>query len=103
MVTSRTGTRKYLAARAEVIAEAQANGLTYCPGFDDHECGQPLDYLNALRPNSAETDHVLRHADGGSDEAANLRVLCRSCNLARNRPPTETGYQSGDFPTTRAW
>ena len=88
MAASRTGNSKYLNARKQVIAEAKASGLTNCPGFDDNPCGIPLDYSMPREPNSAETDHIIPHAKGGADTADNLRVICRSCNSARNRKQT---------------
>jgi len=103
------GTAKYKALRARVIRQAQADGLTHCPGFEDVNgnlvaCGKSLDYVNGLRPNSAEADHVLPVRFGGTDSIENLRVLCRSCNLKRNRkvaPKAITPLEA--FPTSRVW
>ena len=90
MTTSRTGTGKYRRNRARVIAQARADGVVYCPGFTDRagqmqRCGCWLDFDTPGLPNSAEADHVIDYQFGGSDEIENLRVLCRRCNLARNR------------------
>lgn len=103
MATSRTGTAKYLRNSARVKRQAQADGLTHCPGAGQ-PCGRPLDYDTPLQPGSAETDHILEHKHGGSDDVDNLRVLCRSCNLARNNTRTPVPVAPvDDFPTSRAW
>ncbi|MDR2722946.1 MAG: HNH endonuclease [Cellulomonadaceae bacterium] len=109
MATSRTGTAIYRRNRAEVIAAAQAEGLTHCPGFtttsgSHHECGVRLDYKTSKTPNSAEADHIQAVEHGGSDDVDNLRVICRRCNTLRNRkrPPTEAP-PADLFPTLRQW
>lgn len=104
MATSRTGTAKYLRNRARVLRQAQADGLTHCPGVDGRTCGVKLDYDTPLLPNSAETDHILEHRNGGTDDIDNLRVICRADNLARNRTRTPAPVPAADdFPTSRAW
>jgi len=99
MATSRTGTGKYLKARTQVIAEAKAANLTNCPS-----CNQGLDYDIPNQPHSAETDHIIEYRNGGSDEVENLRVICRSCNLARNARRTEfANHGPNQFPLSRVW
>jgi 5-methylcytosine-specific restriction endonuclease McrA len=106
MATSRTGTTTYLANSNRAKRQAQRSGLTHCPGIEENNftCGVELDYRTPRLPNSAETDHVIEHARGGTDALANLRVICRTCNLVRNRrtpPPPPPGPD--EFPTSRAW
>ena|SRR5690606_18234800 len=103
MATSRTGTSRWLKLRQRTLRQAQADGLTHCPGTDEHgPCGRLLDYTTPRLPGSAELDHIVPHAAGGQDTIDNTRVICRTCNLARNRkkprPTTATA-----FPTSRAW
>lgn len=109
MATSRTGTAVYLRARRKVLGEARKGGLTHCPGYDlpggaHIPCGRVLDYDTPLLPGSAETDHIREHRYGGSDTADNLRVICRTCNLQRNRVRVPVRpAEPGAFPTSRAW
>lgn len=109
MATSRTGTAKYLRNRKRVLAEAKRNGLTNCPGYEDRNgthrtCGRPLNYDAPLLDESAETDHIVDHQFGGTDDADNLRVLCRACNRARNHDkPAVTIAGAEEFPISRAW
>lgn len=66
---ARTGsTRAYRRARAQVLANT--NTCWLC-----REGPRPGDPF--------ETDHVIAHALGGGDNAANLRVAHRSCNNRR--------------------
>jgi len=109
VATSRTGTATYLRARRRVIAQAQRDGVTHCPGYTDtggvhHPCGVELDYTTPHLPNSAEVDHIQEARYGGGDDATNLRVLCRRQNLERNRTKQPVAAAPlEDFPTTRAW
>jgi hypothetical protein len=109
VVTSRTGTAKYLRNSARVKRQARADGITHCPGYTDargahHPCGVELDYDVPLLPNSAETDHITEYRRGGTDDASNLRVLCRRQNSERNRlKPVVPMPSPDDFPTTRDW
>jgi len=109
VATSRTGTTKYLRNRAKVIREARAHGLTNCPGYQrrdgtQRDCGRVLDYDTPLTDASVEADHITDHRYGGSDDADNLRVLCRACNRERNtdRPAVDVAPVE-DFPLSRAW
>ena len=99
MTTSRTGTTTYLRNSERAKRQARASGLTHCP-----ECGVELDYDTARLPNSAESDHIVEWAKGGTDALANLRVICRDCNLKRNRKvPSAPVPPAEDFPTSRHW
>ena len=77
MVTSRTGTASHKRFRIAVLQAGQNNGVTHCP---IPGCGIWLDYDRGLRPNSAEPDHIVRVADGGTNSPTNGRVICRRCN-----------------------
>jgi 5-methylcytosine-specific restriction endonuclease McrA len=109
VTTSRTGTATYLRNRKRVLHAAKAAGLTHCPGYEDRAgahrvCGRELDYETPLLDGSAETDHITDHRYGGTDGVANLRVLCRACNRARNHdriPVPVSG--ADDFPLSRDW
>ncbi len=109
MVTSRTGTTAYLRARRIVLTKARRSGLTHCPGYTDeagtyHPCGVELDYDVPLLDNSAETDHIVQVQHGGTDEQANLRVLCRRQNRERNLGRAVVAVAPvTDFPVSQAW
>lgn len=75
MVTSRTGTAKWLRIAKQAIALARENQQYLCP-----LCGVQLDYSRSRQPNSPEADHIVAHAEGGSDSLDNVRVICRRCN-----------------------
>ncbi len=51
---------------------------TTCPG-----CRKPMDVENRTMPNGATIDHIQPQAKGGGDGLANLRLMCRTCNLQR--------------------
>ena len=42
-----------------------------------------------------ECDHIVAVADGGSDDLANLRTLCRTCHMNRNRDDNKTYTVAG--------
>lgn len=96
----RPDSSKYHRNRDILKQQAQAAGLTHCPGFnigDRHlPCSMPLDYENKWQSNSAEADHIIPLHMGGSDDLDNLRILCRACNNKRNRtkvpPPPRNQY-----------
>src|SRR5690606_24005025 len=109
MATSRTGTGKYRRNSAIDLATPQRNELTHRPGYDtthrNHECGAILDYETPLQTNSAETDHIIPHSMGGTDNRTNLTVLCRTCNNEKSngqnqRPPTPRPHH---YTTSRTW
>ncbi len=111
MPTSRTGTASHQHFRTAVLTRGQEQGTTHCPCTDPHKhhpnrtpCGVWLDYENSRQPNSAEPDHIIPVARGGTDHPDNGRVLCRQCNQARGnglrtkatakkpKQPITTGY-----------
>ncbi|WP_081581446.1 HNH endonuclease [Timonella senegalensis] len=78
MATSRTGTTKWLKLRQQALRQAQRNNQTRCL-----ECNIELNYQQGLQPNSAEPDHKIEWAKGGTDTLDNLRIICRRCNQKR--------------------
>jgi 5-methylcytosine-specific restriction endonuclease McrA len=109
MVTSRTGTAKYLRNRKRVLDKARADGLTHCPGWTDtaghHACGRELNYDVPKLPESAEADHILSPKFGGTDDVENLTPLCRDCNGRKgDGSKVQAGFLSADeFPLSRVW
>lgn len=77
---SRTSTREHKQFRKQVLARAQAMGITHCPA-----CGTKLQYKNngQRKPNSAEADHIIPASLGGTNHPDNGRVLCAKCNSRR--------------------
>ena len=77
---SRTSTREHKQFRKQVLARAQAMGITHCPA-----CGVKLQYNNngKRKPNSAEADHIIPASLGGTNHPDNGRVLCAKCNSRR--------------------
>ena len=92
MATSRTGTTTWKRIAKQARAQAIEQHLTRCP-----RCRVGLDWEYSGRPNSAEVDHIVPHAQGGPDTLENTRILCRRCNqqlggamTKRERPIIET-------------
>ena len=77
---SRTSTKEHRQFRKQVLARAQAIGITHCPA-----CGTKLQYNNngERKPNSAEADHIIPASLGGTNHPDNGRVLCAKCNSRR--------------------
>lgn len=99
MTTSRTGTTTYLRNSALVKRRAKTQGLTHCP-----LCAVELDYINPRQPNSAETDHIIPVAHGGTDDIDNLTVICLDCNRRKGPGQNPTPHAAADdFPTSRTW
>jgi 5-methylcytosine-specific restriction endonuclease McrA len=109
VVTSRTGTATYLRNRRRVLRHARSEGLTHCPGYERRDgthraCGRELNYDAPLLDGSAETDHIVDYQFGGTDEAENLRVLCRACNRERSHERVLVAVPSADdFPLSQDW
>ena len=78
MATSRTGTASHKRFRRDVLNRDRRAGITHCP-----LCGVLLDYDVGRKPDSAEPDHLLAHALGGTDSPDNGRTICRKCNQSR--------------------
>ncbi len=88
-----------------MLSKARADGVTHCPGYENHPCGRELDYDTPLLPESAETDHIIPVRFGGTDEVDNLAPLCRACNRAKGdgtRAPADFSPVD-DFPLSRSW
>jgi 5-methylcytosine-specific restriction endonuclease McrA len=80
MVSSRTGLTPHLRFRKAVLTRDRRNGITHCP---IEGCGVLLDYDVSRQPNSAEPDHIIPKANGGTDNPNNGRAICRQCNQRR--------------------
>lgn len=78
MPTSRTSLAPHRNFRLRVLTRDKAAGITHCP-----ECNVLLDYEVSRNPNSAEPDHIVPHALGGTNEPSNGRTICRQCNQSR--------------------
>lgn len=104
MATSRTGTARWKAVRAQVIRRAKRDGVDHCP-----ECGVLLDYTSGTRArNSVEVDHIIPWSQGGADDAAQCRVICGHCNRRLGdkkpkKPRSPRKRPSIALETTRDW
>jgi len=78
MVSSRTGLGPRKRFRRAVLSRDEINGVTHCP-----ICGVLLDYRHSRQPNSAEPDHIIPIARGGSNDPTNGRTICRRCNQSK--------------------
>lgn len=102
MAGSRTGTARWFKVRNRARALAMEAGLTRCP-----LCGVPLDWEYSGRPNSAEVDHIVPHAQGGADTLENCRVICRRDNQSlggqQNRRKPRPNIQTTALETSDIW
>ena len=101
MATSRTGTATYKRASRAAKKRAKANGQTRCP-----HCDVELDYDVGLKPNSAESDHIIPHSAGGQDTIDNLVIICRRCNQSkgnRSAPKAAVILAAQPLKTSRRW
>ena len=78
VATSRTGTTSHKHWRTQILNRDRNQGITHCP-----LCNTPLDYTTSRQPNSAEPDHIIPHANGGTNTLENGRTICRRCNQRR--------------------
>lgn len=78
VATSRTGTTSHKHWRTQILNRDRNQGITHCP-----LCNTPLDYTTSRQPNSAEPDHIIPHAFGGTNTLENGRTICRRCNQRR--------------------
>ena len=102
MATSRTGTGQWKRIRQLALQAAMDAGQTRCP-----LCGVTLDWEYSRRPNSPEVDHIVPHSKGGTDDIANLRVICRFDNQSRGgrsgNPRGRTPARSIDYQPHGTW
>ncbi|MEW1705966.1 HNH endonuclease [Microbacterium sp. NPDC089190] len=101
MTSSRTGLTPHLNFRRNVLARDKHNGITNCP-----DCGVTLDYDVSRQPNSAEPDHIIPIARGGTNATSNGRTICRRCNQRRGSKPirtTETARPTGKVEASPIW
>lgn len=82
--SSRTSLAPHRNFRLRVLTRDKAAGVTHCP-----LCNVEMDYDVSRKPNSAEPDHIVPHALGGSNETSNGRAICRKCNQTRGGKTTK--------------
>mgnify|MGYP005611765431 CR=1 len=83
MASSRTGLTPHLRFRRAVLNRDRRNGITNCP-----HCNVAMDYQVSRQPNSAEPDHIVPIARGGTNDPSNGRAICRRCNQSRGANDT---------------
>lgn len=67
-------------ALAKYVAERDGNTCRRCRTT---EPGEAIDRrYGAMRPRAWNVDHVVPVVDGGTDNPANLRLLCHDCHVA---------------------
>ena len=93
MVASRTGLTPHLRFRAAVLGRDRRLGILNCP-----ECGVLMDYDVGRKPNSAEPDHIISIARGGTNDPDNGRAICRRCNQSKGNRAAPTRNR-GSRPT----
>lgn len=91
MVASRTGLTPHLKFRRTVLNRDKRAGITRCP-----LCEVTLDYDVSRQSNSAEPDHIVAVARGGTNHPDNGRTICRKCNQSRG------DGTKGHRPTSKA-
>lgn len=82
MASSRTGLTPHLNFRKAVLRRDRKAGITNCP-----LCNTVMDYDITRQPNSAEPDHILAIANGGTNTPSNGRAICRRCNQSKGAGP----------------
>ena len=99
MATSRTGTATHKRMVRIVKAEAQAQGITHCPG-----CRVELDYNDGTAPNGAQADEIVPFAitQATSTDPSDWQVLCRDCNRDKSDKTAFTP-KTVQYPHSRAW
>jgi hypothetical protein len=82
-----------------VKAEAQAQGITHCPG-----CRVELDYSDGTQPNGAQADEIVPWAKTGvtSTDPRDWQVLCRTCNRTKS-DKTAVTLPAIRYPLSREW
>ena len=105
LTASRTGTTSHKNWRTQVLNRDRNQGIAHCP-----LCNTPLDYTRGLQPNSAEADHIIPHANGGTNTLENGRTICRRCNQRRGaltgRRPSKKHAKTTHYTTldnTKNW
>lgn len=58
-------------------AKAQGQGCVYCGQTDDHD--------DQGNPNPLQAGHIVAREDGGGNEADNIQLECRRCNVRKKR------------------
>lgn len=96
MATSRTGTASYKRWRTAVLRAGRKAGVTRCP-----LCEVELDYEHGRKPNSAEPDHIIAWAVGGTNTVDNGRVICRRCNQKRGKGGRENSQSKREAASRR--
>lgn len=97
MPSSRTGLAPHLHFRRRVLARDKAAGITNCP-----DCGVLMDYNISRQPNSAEPDHIIPIANGGTNDTTNGRTICRLCNQSKGARTT-TNTPRKPINTSPGW
>lgn len=88
MASSRTGLTPHLRFRSAVLHRDRGAGVTNCP-----LCHKALNYDVSRQPDSAEPDHIIAIANGGTNDPSNGRTICRLCNQRRGAGNTRRANQ----------
>lgn len=65
------------------------------------DCGCTMQRNNANAPDAFTIDHVVALAEGGDNDLANLRGLCRSCNRRKGITPSDARGDKAQKPEAR--